>query len=163
MTIISFKGSAKKIPLTTHEIQFIVSTAQKLLGGEIPQKLPLVINCLVVSESRVIIINETWRHKKQPSPLIAFPDYYLKLKNEPLEEEIHLGDMVICPTVIAKKTKENFSVFNQQNFRQQFILSFVHSLAHLYGYTHDNERKAKAMERKEKQVADIVIKKLIKS
>ncbi|HPS28210.1 MAG TPA: rRNA maturation RNase YbeY [Candidatus Paceibacterota bacterium] len=162
MTIISFAGRGSKIPLTSQELQFIVDTAQKLLGDKLPKNLPLVLNCKVVSEKKIIAINETWRHKKQPSPIIAFPDYYLKVKDEPVEEEVHLGDMFICLDVLTQRTRENFAVFNQQNFRQQFIRSFIHSLLHLYGYTHEEDKKAELMERKEQQVADIVIKKLIK-
>jgi rRNA maturation RNase YbeY len=163
MTIISFKGSTKNIPLTIKEIQFIVDTAQKLLGRKLPRNLPLVLNCCVVSEAKVTGINTSWRHKKQSSPIIAFPDYYLSLPAEPLKEEIHLGDMMICPKVIKQRTKENFSTFNYQNFRLQFISSFIHSLTHLYGYTHENDNRADKMESEEKRVQNIVIKKLIKS
>ena len=162
MIIISFTGRSNKIPLTSQELQLVIDTTQKLLGTRLPKNLPLVLNCKSVSEKEIITINETWRHKKQPSPIIAFPDYYLKLANEPIEEEIHLGDMFICPQVLIQRTRENFAVFNKQNFRQQFICSFVHSLLHLYGYTHENDKKADLMERKERQVTDIVIKKLIK-
>lgn len=163
MTIISFRGSIENIPLTIKEIQFIVDTAQKLLGRKLPKNLPLVLNCCVVSETKIIDINTSWRHKKQSSPIIAFPDYYLKLPDEPLKEEIHLGDMIICPKVIKQRTKENFSTFNYQNFRLQFISSFIHSLVHLYGYTHENDDRTNKMESKEKKVQNIVIKKLIKS
>jgi probable rRNA maturation factor len=163
MTIISFKGSIEKIPLTIKEIQFIVDTTQKLLGTKLPKNLPLVLNCCLVSEAKITGINTSWRHKKQSSPIIAFPDYYLKLPDEPLQEEIHLGDMIICPKVIRERTKENFPTFNYQNFRLQFIFSFIHSLVHLYGYTHENDNKANKMESMEKRVQNIVIKKLIKS
>jgi rRNA maturation RNase YbeY len=87
----------------------------------------------------------------------------LSLPAEPLKEEIHLGDMMICPKVIKQRTKENFSTFNYQNFRLQFISSFIHSLTHLYGYTHENDNRADKMESEEKRVQNIVIKKLIKS
>jgi len=162
MIVISFTGRKSKIPLTSRELQLIITTTQRLLGIKLPKALPLVLNCKIVNEKKMVVMNETWRHQKQASPIIAFPDYYLKLAGEPVKEEIHLGDMLICPQVLKQKTKDNFSVNNKQNFRQQFIRSFTHSLLHLYGYTHDKDKQAKAMEKKEQQVSDIVIEKLIK-
>lgn len=162
MIIISFVGRNDRVPLTSQELQFIVGVTQKLLGEKLPKKLPLTLNCKIVNKKQILVINKDWRHKKQLSPIIAFPDYCLRLKNEPIEEEIHLGDMFICPEVLVQKTRENFVVFNNQNFRQQFIHSFIHSLLHLYGYTHDEDKNAKLMEKKEQQVRSIVIKKLIK-
>jgi len=109
MIIISFVGRNDRVPLTSQELQFIVGVTQKLLGEKLPKKLPLTLNCKIVNKKQILVINKDWRHKKQLSPIIAFPDYCLRLKNEPIEEEIHLGDMFICPEVLVQKLEKILS------------------------------------------------------
>jgi len=163
MVIINLMGLKKKIPLTKKDINLLVSTFHIITNKKIDLDLPLTINCVLVSKEKIIQLNEKWRKKKQLSAILAFPDYYLKQKKEPVQEEVHLGDLIISPEAIRIKAKENFKVSNLESFRLQFIYSFIHSLAHLYGYTHDSLRKAVEMEKIEKRARTIIIKKLIRS
>lgn len=163
MVIINLIGPKKKIPLTQKDLIFIVTTFHKIADRKIEINLPLTINYCLVNRAKIIQLNEKWRKKSQPSAILAFPDYYLKQKEEPVKEEIHLGDLIIAPEVIRSKAKENFSEDNLKNFRLQFVNSFIHSLAHLYGYTHDTIKNAFKMEEIEQRTQRIVIKKLIRS
>lgn len=163
MVIINLIGSRKKIPFTQKDLTFIVKTFHKIADKKIEIDLPLTIDCCLVSRKKIIQLNEKWRGKSQSATILAFPDYYLKQKGEPVRGEIHLGDLIIAPEVIRSKAKENFGESNLKNFRLQFINSFIHSLAHLYGYTHNSIKNILKMEKVEKQIKEIVIKKLIRS
>lgn len=163
MVIINLIGSRKKIPFTQKDLTFIVKTFHKVANKKVGINLPLTIDCCLVSRKKIIQLNEKWRGKSQPAAILAFPDYYLKQKGEPVRGEIHLGDLIIAPEVIKSKAKENFGESNLKNFRLQFINSFIHSLAHLYGYTHDSIKNILKMDGVEKQTKGVVIKKLIRS
>jgi rRNA maturation RNase YbeY len=163
MITVNFTGSKKKIPLTSRDFVIIVQAFFKIIKKKIDNSFPIVVNCRLVSKAEIIRLNKKWRKKVQPSAILAFPDYYLKQRGEPIREEVHLGDLVIAPEIIRTQAKKNFLSNNVTSFRLQFINSLIHSIAHLYGYTHDSEKKFLQMEAIEKQVQKTVIKKLMRN
>ena len=84
------------------------------------------VNLVLVSEAHMAELNEKFRKKKGPTDILSF---------EGLEDDI-LGEIVLCPKVIFKKSQEKGLCF-----RDQLIYLVLHGLLHLLGYEHEKDEK----------------------
>ena len=84
------------------------------------------INLVLVSEAHMAELNERFRKKKGSTDVLSF---------EGLEDDI-LGEIVLCPKVIFKKSQEKGLCF-----RDQLIYLVLHGLLHLLGYEHEKDEK----------------------
>lgn len=97
-------------------------------------------------------INAKYREIDAPTDVLSFPMW----ENEeglftPPEDwdELPLGDIVVCPEIVAQNAKENGKSFNEE-----LALVIFHGLLHLCGYDHDtDERKAEMWKEQDALVA----------
>lgn len=93
------------------------------------------ISVTLVSPEEIRNLNRDWRGVDRSTDVLSFP----------LEEEeafagryYPLGDVIVCPAVIDRQSKEFGTTY-----RQEFCLMVIHSVLHLLGWDHmeDNEKK----------------------
>lgn len=82
-------------------------------------------------------LNDTYRGKNKPTNVLSFP-----YEDEPL-----MGDIVFCPSVIAREAKAQ-----GKTITAHMAHLVVHGVLHLMGYDHLNDRDAKEMESLETEI-----------
>lgn len=87
-------------------------------------------------------INKTFTGKDYATNVLSFP-------YEPLpgEKTAVLGDIVICPAIVASEAKEQ-----GKKLRDHFAHLTVHGVLHLLGFDHKDESDATKMEDQERLV-----------
>lgn len=95
-----------------------------------------------VDEPEIQRLNRDYRQKDRPTNVLSFsfevPDGI---------EDHHLGDLVICPSIINQEAKDQ-----EKTQMNHFAHMLVHGTFHLLGYDHLNEADAAIMEAKEIQL-----------
>lgn len=122
------------------------------------EKLPPVELCILICDKeRIREINRDERNIDSPTDVLSFPDL------EPSEEtgladlslaepdpgsgKIWLGDMAICMDVITEHAEEYGNTVEKE-----LMYMAVHSVYHLLGYDHMNEKDKKIMREREETV-----------
>jgi probable rRNA maturation factor len=99
-------------------------------GGEI------TIRLVDADEGREL--NNEYRGKDHATNVLSFP-----YDTEPLV----VGDLVICPSVVAREAEEQ-----NKPLVAHYAHLTVHGMLHLQGWDHDNDDDAEAMENEEKEI-----------
>jgi probable rRNA maturation factor len=99
-------------------------------GGEI------TIRLVDADEGRAL--NNEYRSKDYATNVLSFP-----YDTEPLV----MGDLVICPSVVAHEAAEQ-----NKPLAAHYAHLTVHGMLHLQGWDHDNDDDAEAMENEEKEI-----------
>ena len=99
-------------------------------GGEI------TIRLVDADEGREL--NNEYRGKDHATNVLSFP-----YDTEPLV----VGDLVICPSVVAREAEEQ-----NKPLVAHYAHLTVHGMLHLQGRDHDNDDDAEAMENEEKEI-----------
>jgi probable rRNA maturation factor len=68
---------------------------------------------------------------------------------EPEDPPVVLGDVVLCPAVAARQAPEHRATLDDE-----LALLVVHGILHLLNYDHAEEREAKAMQRRERELLE---------
>ncbi len=99
-------------------------------GGEIAIRL--------VEADEGQALNKEYRGKDYATNVLSFP-----YDSEP----VVMGDLVICPSVVAREA-------NEQNkpLAAHYAHLTVHGMLHLQGWDHDNDEDAEAMENEEREI-----------
>ena len=87
-------------------------------------------------------INKTFTGKDYATNVLSFP--YEPLRGE---KSAVLGDIVICPAVVATEAQEQ-----GKRLRDHYAHLTVHGVLHLLGFDHQNEADATRMEDQERLV-----------
>lgn len=100
------------------------------------------INISLFKESDARALNRLYRGKDHATNVLSFP-------YEPLpgEKSDLLGDLAICPAVIAREAREQ-----DKRPRDHYAHLTVHGVLHLLGYDHATGRGAAEMEAIERRV-----------
>jgi len=107
-----------------------------------PEKISVSLS--FVSKAKIKALNKEYRGIDKVTDVLSFPMYEGKIPDVP---EIELGDVVICMDKIRAQAKE----FGHSEERETQYL-FVHSMLHLLGYDHMNEKDKKKMRAQEEKV-----------
>ena len=99
-------------------------------GGEI------TIRLVGPDEGRAL--NNDYRGKDYATNVLSFP-----YDTEP----VVMGDLVICPSVVAREASEQ-----NKPLAAHYAHLTVHGMLHLQGWDHDNDDDAEAMENEEKEI-----------
>jgi probable rRNA maturation factor len=86
---------------------------------------------IFVTSRQMKEMNEFWRHHPQATTVLTF--------NE--------GDIFLCPLEIKKQALQR-----KISLKRFYQILLIHSILHLFGYTHDNPRDAKKMEKLESKI-----------
>lgn len=120
-----------------------------LLGfllGEVGISGDVNISFSIVSTERIHQINREFRGIDAPTDVLSFPcDDPGEVDGQPIE----LGDIVICPEIALKQSREYGNTYVEE-----FDLLVVHSFLHLLGYDHVEDDEAEVMERKQRELKD---------
>jgi probable rRNA maturation factor len=111
------------------EPKFLRESVEKILNV-----LPQRINSLALvltSSSEIKKLNYYWRGKNKATTVLTFSE----------------GDIFLCPEEIKKQALKR--KISPKKFYQ---LLLIHSILHLFGYTHDNSKDAKKMELLESKI-----------
>lgn len=109
---------------------------------------PIEINIALLDEPAARAINRQYRSKDYATNVLSFP--YEPL---PAEKTALLGDLAMCPAVIAREAK-----LQRKRLRDHYAHLTVHGVLHLLGKDHAKERDAAKMEAIERRVlADLGI------
>ncbi len=99
-------------------------------GGEITIRL--------VDADEGQALNKEYRSKDYATNVLSFP-----YDSEP----VVMGDLVICPSVVAREAAEQ-----NKPLDAHYAHLTVHGMLHLQGWDHDNDDDAQAMEDEEKEI-----------
>jgi probable rRNA maturation factor len=104
------------------------------------RKHNLDLSLVFLKESKMRELNRVYRGKDNPTNVLSFR-----------EEELGLGELVLCPAVIRKDAKK-YGI----TFKAELIRIFIHGLLHLAGYDHEKDADFKKMSRKENYYFSLV-------
>jgi len=93
----------------------------------------------LAKRSEIMKLNRKYFKKEKPCNVLSFP-----IRSEIVKGEYFLGDIIICPPIINKESKE-FNI--KKDMRWAHMV--VHSMLHLQGYTHESKKNREIMEMKE--------------
>lgn len=83
-------------------------------------------------------LNNEYRGKDYATNVLSFP-----YDTEP----VVMGDLVICPSVVAREAAEQ-----NKPLAAHYAHLTVHGMLHLQGWDHENDDDAQAMENEEKEI-----------
>jgi probable rRNA maturation factor len=100
------------------------------------------INIALLDRRDARALNREFRGRDYATNVLSFP-------YEPLpgEKSTLLGDLAICPAVVAREAREQ-----HKRVRDHFAHLTVHGVLHLLGFDHEDDRDAEAMEALERTV-----------
>ena len=111
------------------------TVAKKVLSGE--NRRTENISLAFVDREEIKRINKKFRKKNKATDVLSFG----------LKERGYLGEVVICPEVVAENAKKY-----SNTFKAEMMKVFVHGILHLLGYDHEkSKRQAEEMEKKQKK------------
>ncbi|MDD2677836.1 MAG: rRNA maturation RNase YbeY [Candidatus Paceibacterota bacterium] len=116
---------------------------------QLKEKEKISLALVFVDSFAIKKLNSYWRKKDYPPTVLSFP--LKEKKKEELDGVKILGDIFLCPSEIEKQAKER-----NLNLRDFYLMLLVHSLLHLYGFTHETERKQRQMEKLEKLIISLI-------
>ena len=87
-------------------------------------------------------LNNEYRSKDYATNVLSFP-----YDTEPLV----MGDLVICPTVVAREALEQ-----NKPLAAHYAHLVVHGMLHLQGWDHENDDDAQAMEDEETEILAVL-------
>ncbi|MDQ2069665.1 rRNA maturation RNase YbeY [Natronospira bacteriovora] len=105
-----------------------------------PQTLEVALRLVEAEESRAL--NHQWRDRDRPTNVLSFPGEHL-----PGLPWRHLGDLVICASVVAREAAEQ----NKQE-AAHWAHMLIHGLLHLLGHDHQQDEEAEIMEDLERRI-----------
>ena len=106
------------------------------------------ISLTLVDAEEIQMLNRDYRNVDKVTDVLSFPQFD-DLNELPEDEEILLGDVVICRQQAEAQAEEY-----GHSVEREMVYLFVHSVCHLLGYDHmDDEEKAE-MRAKEEAVME---------
>ena len=132
-----------ELPVSTAEIEASAVAALARAGAE----RDVSVSVSLVAPERIRALNAEWRGIDTPTDVLSFECDSPFDEDIPAGELVELGDVVLCPEVIAEQAPR-FS----GTFESEFRIMLVHGLFHLLGYDHVDEEGALEMEAVEMDV-----------
>ncbi|MBS0584277.1 MAG: rRNA maturation RNase YbeY [Proteobacteria bacterium] len=100
------------------------------------------VNIALLDSDPARELNLRYRGKDYATNVLSFA-----YEPAPREKSGLLGDLVLCPPVVAREAAEQ-----GKRVRDHYAHLTVHGVLHLLGYDHENEREARKMEAIERDV-----------
>ena len=94
------------------------------------------ISILLTSDTQIQQLNRQYRSINQPTNVLSFPS-----------EKPHLGDIILSYEYIQKEL-----INLNKKFEEHISHLIIHGTLHLYGFDHENDKNAAAMENMERHI-----------
>ena len=108
------------------------------------ERSPLALTVRVVGEEEMAKLNQRYRGRNQPTNVLSFPIESLSGAYTDL-----LGDIVVCGPVVDRE-----AAIQHKPPMGHWAHMVVHGMLHLFGYDHESDQEATAMETLEKSVLE---------
>ncbi|RYE06585.1 MAG: rRNA maturation RNase YbeY [Rickettsiaceae bacterium] len=110
------------------------------------------LSILLTDDCNITQLNKNFRNKDKPTNVLSFPDTELSHWQDILAFEsdlhyIYLGDIAFSYQTIMEE-----SCAQGKTFKNHFIHLCVHSILHLIGFDHDEDKNAEIMELTEVEI-----------
>ncbi len=120
------------------------------------------LSMLFVDEQAMSDLNERFLGREGPTDVLAFPmdDELVESGRqpdqggrgpgspaEPSDAPILVGDVVICPKLAERQSREHLV-----SFEDEMALLVVHGVLHLLGFDHEEDDEAALMEKREREL-----------
>jgi probable rRNA maturation factor len=109
------------------------------------------LSILLTDDKRMCELNSKFRNMQKATNVLSFPDIELNwqglLEFKPDFDYMYLGDIAF-----GYQTIKNEANSQGKLFQHHFIHLFVHSILHLIGFDHENNKDASAMEKLEIEI-----------
>ncbi|MDD3434424.1 MAG: Endoribonuclease YbeY [Parcubacteria group bacterium ADurb.Bin305] len=145
--ILSYNFSKDRIPSQ----KFLLSLVENILSV-LGEKKKIDVAFIFVSSKQIQQINKRWRNKNKTTTVISFPSSGIfKQFDRGTKTGRDLGEIFICPAEIKK-------VANQQKIPIENLYSrlLVHSILHLYGFTHGKKNDSQKMQLQEHKIFQLL-------
>jgi len=106
------------------------------------------ISLTLVDAEEIRILNRDYRNVDKVTDVLSFPQFD-DLNELPEDEEILLGDVVICRQQAEAQAEEY-----GHSVEREMVYLFIHSVCHLLGYDHMDEEEKAEMRAKEESVME---------
>ena len=120
------------------------------------------VSVTLVTKEEIHRLNQEFRQVDRPTDVLSFPmmeydkpadfdgmAFQSSLTTNPESGEMVLGDIVLCSQVVCEQAEE----YGHSIWRE-FSFLVVHSLLHLFGYDHIEERERRVMEEEQKHIME---------
>ena len=124
------------VPKKSPSVANLKRWATEALNAQKQKSIEMTLRIVAIPE--MTKLNQTYRNKKGPTNVLAFPHEKIK------STERFLGDIVICADVVAAEAASQ-----QKTYQAHFAHMVVHGTLHLLGFDHVIEKDAIKMEKKE--------------
>ena len=94
------------------------------------------ISILLTSDTQIQQLNRQYRSINQPTNVLSFPS-----------EKPHLGDIILSYEYIQKEL-----INLNKKFEEHISHLIIHGTLHLYGFDHEHDKNADAMENMERHI-----------
>ena len=122
-----------------------IGETEKLSAEPCPELCPdFSIVVRVVDEEEGTELNQTYRQKAAPTNILSFPYEFpeeLLAIPEIQNQQTHLGDLVVCESVVKREAEEQ-----GKTLLQHWAHLIVHGVLHLQGCDHVEDSEAEEME-----------------
>ena len=122
----------------------LLTEIKKLLTKNFELELAISL----VSDNQIKKINSQFRQKNKATNVLSFPALDEKILREiglkkliGSSKYLFLGDILIAYETVQKE-----SIAQKKNFKDHLSHLILHSILHLIGFDHENEKDAEAME-----------------
>jgi probable rRNA maturation factor len=107
---------------------------------------------LLTNDAHIKNLNQEYRNKNQATNVLSFPAEelnYLEPDKMKILQDSSVGDVVIAFETIVKEAEEQNTSFNDH-----FKHLLIHSMLHLLGFDHENDKDAEFMEMTEIKILE---------
>ncbi len=132
---------------------FIDKTCQNLipltdLKKILTKDFELELSVLLVSDAQIKKINSQFRQKNKPTNVLSFPALDENLiRNIGIKKVVGSNTyLLLGDIIIAQETVKKESLAQKKKFRDHLTHLILHSILHLIGYDHEDEKMANTME-----------------
>ena len=110
------------------------------------------VSVLFVNEDEMTKQHVRWMNEPGPTDVMSFPMDDILLQNSKLrKKQAILGDIIICPAVVLKDSKEQ-----GLNPAYRLVFLLAHGILHLLGQDHQEDSQRNVMQKREQGIMDFL-------
>ena len=146
MKIIFDEESIRKFNIDEKLFEYMKKAGDICIAGEGLDPEMCEVSLSVVEPEEIRSVNAQFRGIDNVTDVLSFPQFD-DLNDIDNEEEICLGNVVICDAVAHRQAEEY-----GHSYEREFVYLFVHSMLHLLGYDHMEDDERLVMEKKQEEI-----------